>query len=153
MPSRLCRRMAWFAHRCACHTDRKKWDMPEDVPPESTSALPRGCCSGVSVSDGGGSDSAVIDSRYKTARQREILGGSTSGLTHSSAPKRRLRGALPSRLCRRMAWFAHRCACHADRKKWDMPEDVPPESTSALPRGCCSGVSMSAGGGAPIRQS
>jgi hypothetical protein len=38
-------------------------------------------------------DSAVIDSRYKPARQRETLGGSTSGLTHSSAAKRRLKGA------------------------------------------------------------
>jgi len=37
----------------------------------------------------GGSDSAVIDSRYKPARQREPMGGSTSGLTHSSAAKRR----------------------------------------------------------------
>jgi hypothetical protein len=37
----------------------------------------------------GAFDSAVIDSRYKPARQREPLGGSTSGLTHSSAAKRR----------------------------------------------------------------
>ena len=50
-------------------------------------------------------DSAVIDSRYKPARQREILGGSTSGLTHSSAAKRRLRGTWPPRLCRRKAWL------------------------------------------------
>ena len=36
-------------------------------------ALPRDCCSGVSMSAGGGdSDSAVIDSRYKPARQRAI---------------------------------------------------------------------------------
>jgi hypothetical protein len=33
----------------------------------------------VSVSGVGGSDSAVIDSRYKPARQRETQGGSTSG--------------------------------------------------------------------------
>jgi hypothetical protein len=35
-------------------------------------ALPRDCCSGVSVSAGGCSYSAVIDSRYKPARQRAI---------------------------------------------------------------------------------
>jgi hypothetical protein len=35
-------------------------------------ALPRDCCSGVSMSAGGSSDSAVIDSRYKPARQRAI---------------------------------------------------------------------------------
>ena len=47
--------------------------------PVGTSAQSRGCCSGGSVSAVGGSDSAVIDSRYKPARQRETLGGSTSG--------------------------------------------------------------------------
>jgi hypothetical protein len=57
------------------------------------SALLRDCGGGVSMSAGGASDSAVIDSRYKPARQRDILGGSTSGLTHSSAAKRRLKGA------------------------------------------------------------
>jgi hypothetical protein len=67
-----------------------------------TSALPRDCCSGVSMSAGGGSDSAVIDSRYKPARQREILGGSTSSLTHSSAAKRRLREA----------WFVSTVSAH-----------------------------------------
>ena len=35
-------------------------------------ALPRDCCSGVSVSAGRGCDSAVIDSRYKPARRRAI---------------------------------------------------------------------------------
>ena len=36
--------------------------------PVGTSALSRGCCSGVSMSAVGGSDSAVIDSRCKPAR-------------------------------------------------------------------------------------
>jgi hypothetical protein len=37
------------------------------------SALPRGCCGGVSISAGEASDSAVIDSRYKPARQRAFV--------------------------------------------------------------------------------
>ena len=37
------------------------------------------------MSAGETSDSAVIDSRYKTARQRDSFGGSTSGLTRFSA--------------------------------------------------------------------
>jgi hypothetical protein len=37
------------------------------------------------MSAGETSDSAVIDSRYKPARQRDSFGGSTSGLTHLSA--------------------------------------------------------------------
>jgi hypothetical protein len=45
----------------------------------------RGCYGGVSMSAGETSDSAVIDSRYKTARQRDSFGGSTSGLTRFSA--------------------------------------------------------------------
>jgi hypothetical protein len=44
--------------------------------PWQTIALPRDCCSGVSMSAGGDSDSAVIDSRYKPARQRAIRGDS-----------------------------------------------------------------------------
>ena len=39
----------------------------------TNSALPRDCCSGVSMSARGSSDSAVIDSRYKPAWQRECL--------------------------------------------------------------------------------
>ena len=39
----------------------------------TNSALPRDCCSGVSMSARGFSDSAVIDSRYKPAWQRECL--------------------------------------------------------------------------------
>ena len=39
--------------------------------PWRTIALPRDCCSGVSMSAGGGSDSAVIDSRYKPALRRD----------------------------------------------------------------------------------
>ena len=46
--------------------------MPEDVPPDSTSALTRDCFSGFSMSAGGGSDSAVIDSRYKPVRQGSL---------------------------------------------------------------------------------
>jgi hypothetical protein len=37
------------------------------------------------MSAGETSDSAVIDSRYNPARQRDSFGGSTSGLTHFSA--------------------------------------------------------------------
>ena len=39
----------------------------------TNSALPSDCCSGVSMSARGSSDSAVIDSRYKPAWQRECL--------------------------------------------------------------------------------
>jgi hypothetical protein len=97
------RRFFWMQWRL----QPRKWVSGGAPTLAGTSALPRDCCSGVSMSAGGGEacDSAVIDSRYKPARQREILGGSTSGLTHSSAAKRRLRGTWPSRLCRRTAWL------------------------------------------------
>ena len=54
----------------------------------TNSALPRDCCSGVSMSARGSSDSAVIDSRYKPAWQRECLSRSRrpcSPLSRSSA--------------------------------------------------------------------
>ena len=48
----------------------------------SACALPRGFCGGVSVSNGGGSDSAVIDSRYKHARQRVLVSWEGSSSSH-----------------------------------------------------------------------
>ena len=48
----------------------------------SDCALPRGFCGGVSVSNGRGSDSAVIDSRYKPARQRVLVSWEGSSSSH-----------------------------------------------------------------------
>ena len=91
------------------------------------SALSRGCCSSVSMSAGGSSNSAVIDSRYKTRwATRFVIQGrnAASSASQDSAAKRRFFW---------MQWrLRHANGSAATRRPY-------PACTSALSRGCCGG--------------
>jgi hypothetical protein len=74
--SRSKRNLTTIEHRGRCDGSRGGlvWGFKPRIRRIFTnSALPRDCCSGVSMSARGSSDSAVIDSRYKPAWERECL--------------------------------------------------------------------------------
>ena len=86
------------------------------------------------MSAGRSSDSAVIDSRYKPACQRETLGGSTSGLTQVSA------GDAMAALPRKWVSGGLRLVAYASESAPTLPFDARAQSVSwesmRLPRQC-----------------